>query len=203
VSGRLVSVTWPGSPGGQCWYRRLAPGHHRPPAPGHRRGHRQDMRPDRSIRTPELGLTRTPGHAVRNSTTGEPHPFPMTGRLASHAPGVGRNGTFIEHIFTVVKDYFAVSVFFSSSLSLAAMAGRDPAILFAADAPGWWASQEDHRVRPGDDAGGGDAMGVTMTARRVGRGEGLAHAGGDEWRGDGGWRCRMMSWLNGSPGQAR
>jgi hypothetical protein len=71
------------------------------------------MRPDRSIRTPELGLTRTPVRVIRKDANGEPHPFPMTGRLASHAPGVGRNGTFIEHIFTDVKDYFMLNAFFS------------------------------------------------------------------------------------------
>ena len=89
-------------------------GRRRPPAPGHRRGHNQATRPDRSIQTPELGLTRTPVRIIRKDTNGEPHSLPMTGRLASHAPGLGRNGMFIEHIVSVVKDYFAMSVFFSS-----------------------------------------------------------------------------------------
>ena len=151
LSGRLVSVTWPGSPGGQCWYRRLAPGHHRPPAPGHRRGHRQDMRPDRSIRTPELGLTRTPGrecplHPDRRAA------FPAHDRTArDHAPGLATNGTFIEHFKSVVKDYFCFLSLFSLTHSLTVMAGLDPAIHSAGAEADGEACGMDPGVRPEDD----------------------------------------------------
>src|SRR3990172_10260637 len=98
----------------------------RPPAPGHRRGHNHTTRPDRSIQTPELGLTRTPVRIIRKDANGEPHSLPMTGRLASHAPGLGRNGTFIEPFKPNVKDYFSVSVFFSLLRFPCVILGRDP-----------------------------------------------------------------------------